>query len=285
VDTIDAHQHFWDPARAAYPWMTADLDAIRRPFGPADLEPLLTAAGIDRTILVQTIASIDETREFLALAATSARIAGVVGWIDLTGPDGAASIDALRRAPGGFRLAGIRHQVHDESDPQWLLRADVARGLAAVEAAGLTYDLLVRTRELPAAVAVAQRFPGLRLVLDHCAKPPIATRALPAEWVAGITALAATPNVWCKVSGLVTEAAWETWTVDDLRPSVAHVVRCFGPQRLLFGSDWPVCLLAASYERVTSAARALLGELIPDHAQRAAVFGANALAAYALGAG
>lgn len=284
METIDAHQHFWDPARAAYPWMTADLEAIRRPFGLADIEPLLTTAGIDRTILVQTLASVDETREFLAIAAASRRIAGVVGWIDLTHPDAADSIETLRRAPGGSRLVGIRHQVHDESDPKWLLRADVGRGLAAVEAAGLTYDLLVRTRELAAAVAVARRFPRLRLVLDHCAKPPIASHTLPAEWIAGIAQLAAAPNVWCKVSGLVTEADWETWSSDDLWPYVAHVVRCFGPRRLLFGSDWPVCLLAGSYERVTTAARALLGDLIPDPAQRADAFGANAAAAYALGA-
>lgn len=279
---LDAHQHFWDPARAQYPWMTEEVAAIRRPFGPDELRPHVTAAGIDRTILVQTRASIAETREFLALAATTDFIAGVVGWVDLTSSAVAEEIASLRAQPGGEFLVAIRHQVHDEPDPQWLTRADVRRGLAAVRDAGLSYDLLIRERELAAANAVVQRFPDLPFVLDHCAKPPIAGGTVPASWADGISKLAAEPNVWCKLSGLVTEANWSTWTTADIRPYVAHVFAAFGPARLVYGSDWPVCLLAASYERVVRSAHTLVAELSRDTAHHAAIFGGNAISAYRL---
>ena len=164
---IDAHHHLLDPARFDYPWLTPELAAIDRRFGPDDLAPELAAAGIDRTILVQTIASIDETREFLATAASVPFIGGVIGWVDLTDPGVGGTLDALRGGPGGEWLVGIRHQVHDEPDPDWLLRPDVRRGLAAIEAAGLAYDLLVRSRELPAALIVAREMAGLRFVIDH----------------------------------------------------------------------------------------------------------------------
>lgn len=262
--------------------MTAEVAAIRRAFGPEDLRPLLVRAQVDRTILVQTRASLDETREFLAIASATDFVAGVVGWVDLTSPTVAADLAALRASNGGRRLCGIRHQVHDERDADWLLGGPVLRGLAAVRDRGLTFDLLVRERELPAALAVVRRFPDLRFVLDHAAKPPIATRAMPSGWADGITQLAAAPNVWCKLSGLVTEADWRAWTLDDLRPYVAHIVTSFGPSRIVFGSDWPVCLLAASYERVAQAARRLVAELVAHEKQRAPIFGANAVAAYEL---
>ncbi|MGQ3071486.1 MAG: amidohydrolase family protein [Ferrovibrionaceae bacterium] len=266
---IDAHHHFWDPGRAEYPWMAApELAPIRKPYGPGDLVPLIAAHGIDATILVQCSSSTAETEAMLATAAAHPFIAGVVGWVDLTAADVGARLDRLM-AP---KLVGIRHQVHDEGDPAWLSRADVRRGLAAVFARGLAFDLLVRTRELPAAVAAARALPQGRFILDHAAKPPIAT-GFDDVWAERLAALADCPNVWCKISGLVTEADWHDWDVDRLRPFVEHAVRLFGPGRLIFGSDWPVCLLAAEYGAVKAAAEALL----PRDA-----FGANAVAAYRL---
>lgn len=279
---IDAHHHFWDPERADYPWMTDELAAIRRRFDASDLRPLLAANAVDRTILVQTRSSLEETREFLADASESGFVAGVVGWVDLTDPAVADTIAELRARPEGALLVGIRHQVHDEADPDWLGRTDVRRGLRAVADAGLTYDLLSRTRELPACLAAVRALPELSFVLDHCAKPPIAAgdEAAMAAWVGGMAELAKCPNVRCKLSGLVTEADWAHWTIDDLRPVAAHVLEHFGPDRVIFGSDWPVSLLAAPYHRVKSAAQALLAGL--SDTERAGVFGGNAIAAYRL---
>jgi L-fuconolactonase len=276
---VDAHHHFLDPAHTDYRWITPELAAIDRPFGPEDLAPELAAAGIDRTILVQTISSIEETREFLAVAERVPFIAGVIGWVDLTDTAVAGSIDGLRAGPGGDLLVGIRHQVHDEPDPGWLSRADVGRGLAAVEAASLTYDLLVRPRELAVALEVARSRPGLRLVIDHLAKPPIESGALE-PWATLLRPFGELPNVWCKVSGLVTEADWAAWRPRDLVPYVEIALDVFGPSRLIFGSDWPVCLLAASYGEVVSVARGLAAGLSgPD---RDALFGEAAARAYAL---
>jgi L-fuconolactonase len=277
---VDAHHHVWDPARADYPWMNDELEVIRRPFTPDDLAPLLGAAGVDATVLVQTRASVDETREFLATAATTPFIRGVVGWVDLTDPVVADVLAGLREAPGGDRLVGIRHQVHDEPDPDWLVRDDVTRGVAAVGAAGLVYDLLVRPRELPAALALARRAPDTRFVIDHLAKPPIRD-GLFQPWADQIRPFGELDNAWCKVSGMVTEADWDSWRPDDLAPYVEHAIDVFGPDRLLFGSDWPVCLLAASYQQVVDAARATLAGLAPD--EIAAVLGTTAVEVYRLG--
>jgi L-fuconolactonase len=276
---VDAHHHFWDPAEADYPFLTDELAAIRRAFGPDDLAPLIATAGIDATILVQTRSSLQETEGFLATAAATPFIRGVVGWVDLRDPAVDETIARLRAGPGGDRLVGIRHQVHDEADPEWLLREDVRRGIAAVARAGLVYDLLVRTREMPAAREVVASMPDVRFVVDHLAKPPIRDGVLE-PWADLVGALGRLPNTWWKLSGLVTEADWDAWRPADLRPWVEHVLGVVGPDGLMFGSDWPVCLLAARYEEVLSTAQTLIAGLTGD--EQAAVFGGTAVKVYGL---
>ena len=272
---VDAHHHFWDPTRRHYPWMGDELAAIRRPYSPAELEPLLKAEGIDRSALVQTVSDLDETREFLDTAADNEFIGGVVGWVDLTDPHIANTLAELRAGPGGAFLVGIRHQVHDEPDPRWLVRDDVQRGIQAVGDAGLAYDLLVKTRELPAAVETAGRHPDMRFVLDHIAKPRIAAGPRDEEWERAMVPLAGHQNVFCKLSGMVTEARWGDWTPEDLQPYAARSLDWFGPERCMFGSDWPVCLLAADYSGVVTTMRAIVGDSED-------VFGATASRVYGL---
>jgi L-fuconolactonase len=273
---IDAHHHLWDLTRRPQPWLTGpELAPIARSFDLAELEPLLAEHGIDATVVVQSSSSLDETRELLAVAAASGgRIAGVVGWADLTDP---ALPDVLASLTGP--LVGIRHQVQDEPDPWWLARAAVRRGLATVAAAGLAYDLLVTPRELPAALETAAALPELRFVLDHAAKPDIASGGWE-PWAAQLAALAALPNVSCKLSGLVTEARWSGWEPAGLLPYARHALEVFGPARTLFGSDWPVCTLAAPYGAVLALAEAAAAHLsAPD---QAALFGRTAAHIYGL---
>ncbi|MFI0896564.1 amidohydrolase family protein [Streptomyces sp. NPDC020983] len=274
---IDAHHHLWDLGRRPQPWMSGPgLDRIARTFDFAELEPLLDEHGVDATVVVQSSSSPDETRELLETAAGSGgRVAGVVGWADLTDP---ALPDALASLTGP--LVGVRHQVQDEADPWWLARADVRRGLASVAAAGLVYDLLVTPRELPAALGAAAALPGLRFVLDHAGKPPIASGGWE-QWAPQVTALAALPNVVCKLSGLVTEADRSGWEPAGLLPYARHVLDVFGPGRVMFGSDWPVCTLAASYGDVLSLAAEAASGL--SAAESGAVFGGTAAAVYGLG--
>ncbi len=277
---VDAHHHFWDPSRADYPWMTDELAVIRRPFGPDDLRPLLAENCVDRTVLVQTRSSLEETKEFLQTAESTGFVAGVIGWVDLAAAGVAGELERLRRGPGGSRLVGIRHQVHDEADPRWLCRPDVRRGLAAVADAGLAYDLLVRAPQLPAALETARDLPNLRFVVDHAAKPRIAGGQVDQEWAQALAPLADLPNVTCKISGLVTEADWKTWRARDLEPYVRCCLDWFGEERLLFGSDWPVCQLASSYSRWVATLRELLGQLAPEAIPK--VLGANAVRVYGL---
>jgi L-fuconolactonase len=278
---VDAHHHLWDPGRRAYPWLDdAALAPIHRPYRLDDLRRETRRAGVTRTVLVQTLPSVAETAEFLDIARRSqGLIGGVVGWVDLTEQAVAETIAGLRALPGGEHLVGIRHQAQDEREPDWLLREDVVRGLAAVADAGLVYDLLVLPHQLPAAIAAVQRVPHGRFVLDHAAKPPIRDGRLE-PWAGRLRQLAAHPNTACKLSGLVTEADWGTWEVDDLRPYADVVMEAFGAHRVLAGSDWPVCELAASYDQVWQAVGALLEPLAHD--ERTAVLGATAARTYRL---
>jgi L-fuconolactonase len=277
---VDAHHHLWDLSVRDQDWITGpELQPLRRDFGVADLAPQARAAGVDRTVLVQTVAVPEETPEFLALAAESELIAGVVGWTDLTRPDAADELARLRELPGGRHLKGIRHQVQGEPDPNWLLRPDVRDGLVAVAEAGLVYDLVVLPHQLSACVRAAAEHPELTFVLDHLGKPPIATGEL-RPWATAVRALAALPNTVCKLSGMVTEADLAKWTVDGLRPYADTVLDAFGPGRLMFGSDWPVCTLAASYAQVVDVAEELTGGLGAQ--ERAEVFGGTATRVYRL---
>ncbi|NEC09581.1 amidohydrolase family protein [Streptomyces sp. SID7909] len=277
---VDAHHHVWDLAVRDQDWITGEaLAPLRRDFTLEDLESEARAAGVSATVLVQTVTVAGETPEFLALADRSELVAGVVGWTDLTAPDIADTLAALRELPGGDRLVGLRHQVQSEPDPEWLLRPDVLRGLAAVAAAGLVHDLVILPHQMPAATRAAAALPGLVLVLDHAGKPPVATgRTRP--WADDLRAFAALPNTVCKLSGLVTEADWGAWTPEDLRPYAETVIDAFGPGRLMFGSDWPVCRLAATYTEVLDTARALIEELSED--ERAAVLATTAERVYGL---
>jgi L-fuconolactonase len=252
---VDAHQHFWDPSRATYPWMTDDR--LRRRYGPEDLEPLLLAHGVDGTVVVQARQELDETLELLAVAASTSWVLGVVGWVDLTG-----DVEGRLAELGGTRLVGVRHVVEDEADPRWLLRDDVQRGLAAVADAGLVYDLLVRTPQLPAAIETVRRNRQLQFVLDHVGKAPHDPDEH-AAWERGVAALAELPNVACKISGLFTEA--------DPAATAARALRWFGAERCMWGSDWPVCTLAGEY----ADGLALVGD-------DARVLGETAVAVYGL---
>ncbi|MFE6092478.1 amidohydrolase family protein [Streptomyces massasporeus] len=247
MTVVDAHHHVWDLSVRDQDWITGpELAPLRRDFTMKDLASEARAAGVARTVLVQTVTVPEETPEFLALAAEHDLIAGVVGWTDLTRPGIADELARLRALPGGPYLKGIRHQVQGEPDPEWLLRPDVQRGLAAVADAGLVYDLVVLPHQLPACVRAAAALPGLTFVLDHLGKPPIASGALE-PWATGLRALAALPNTVAKLSGLLTEADHASWTVEDLRPYAEVALEAFGPGRLMYGSDWPVSTLGAAY--------------------------------------
>jgi L-fuconolactonase len=266
---IDAHQHVWTLARGDYGWLTPALGAIHRDFGPVDLQPLLDAADIDRTILVQAAPTLAETGFMLAIAAATPFVAGVVGWVDMESADAPATIARLAADP---LLVGLRPMIHDIADPDWLLGAGLAPAIAALQRHGLVFDALVRPVHLSRLLVFADRHPGLSIVVDHGAKPDIAGRTLD-PWRADMAALAARPNVACKLSGLVTEAGSD-WTDDDLRPVVNHLIACFGANRLIFGSDWPVVTLAAPYQRWINTAEALTSHLSAD--ERAAIFGDTA---------
>ena len=281
---IDAHHHLWDPGARRHAWLDP-LPALRRPFTLQEFTGLAAAHGVTGSVLVQVLPSAAETAEFLALAGAGTLVAGVIGWADLTAPDVADQVARLRALPGGDRLAGIRHLVQDEPDPDWLDRPDVRRGLRALGEAELAYDLLVRPGQLPAAIRAARDLAGVRFVLDHGGKPEIARGRLE-PWGSLVAELARQPNVACKLSGLVTEAGprWSMarWSAARIGPYAGRLIEAFGPDRLMFGSDWPVCTLAASYGEVLDLAVALLSGHLGS-AGMEAVLGGNAVRIYGLG--
>ena len=253
---IDSHQHFWQVGRFDYPWMSKDLGVLYRDYLPDDLAPILQQNGVRKTILVQASNSVAESRWLLDLADGNSFIAGVVGWVDLMSVEIDAQLDELCAHP---KFKGVRHLVESEPHDDWLVQPAVLAGLRNLSARGLSYDLLVHTRHLQYVPPVAERCPDLALVIDHMAKPPIARNEIK-EWSQALKPVACYSNVHCKLSGLVTEANWSSWQTNDLRPYVEYALELFGPDRMMFGSDYPVCLLAAPYDRVLESFQELLGD-------------------------
>ena len=270
---IDAHHHLWTLVRGDYGWLTSDLAPIYRDFSLADLAPHLAAAGIEGTILVQAASTEAETMFLLDLAENAEVVRGVVGWTDFDAADAMPRIDVVAARE---LLVGLRPMVHDIADDDWLLGPALVPLLRAMAGYGLVFDALVKPRHLPRLLRVIDRHPDLQFVLDHCGKPQLATGEI-AVWQRDIALLAQRPNIVCKLSGLATEAAPD-WRIADLRPAVDHVLACFGPARLLWGSDWPVVNLSGGYAKWFAAARALLADLSPD--EKADVFGNNAARIY-----
>lgn len=273
---VDSHQHFWDLGRFQYEWMPPGPSVLRRNYMPQDMVPLLERNSISSTVLVQAHQSVEEARFLLDLAETHDFIGGVVAWVDLTSRDVGRVLDELTRRP---KLVGIRHQVESDPDDAWLSREAAIRGLKEVAARGLAYDLLVRPRHLKYIPPLAERVPDLRMVVDHIAKPLIAQQVME-PWASDMAAVAAIPSIYCKVSGMVTEADHRRWRTQDLRPYVAHVVSLFGFDRLMWGSDWPVCLLAATYDQVLQSALEAIGPMAQE--DRAKLLGRNAIEFYRL---
>jgi len=275
---IDAHQHFWQLSRPFnYAWLDAPaLAPIRRDFLPEDLAPLIRAAGVERTIFVQTQHNLDENRWVLGLAEQHAFLAGVVGWVDLASEECERQVLEFKRHP---KFVGIRHITQDEPDDDFMVRTEVLRGLAVLEAHAMPFDLLLYVKHLRHVPTLARRLPALKMVIDHLAKPCIKHRRID-DWLPHFKAAAAYPNIYCKLSGLVTEADWQQWTVDDLRPYVQTAVELFGPERCMFGSDWPVCELAANYLQVYETLRDIVAPLGDD--EQALIFGGTAARFYGL---
>ncbi len=277
---IDAHQHYWQPRRGDYDWMPADDAVLARAYAPGDLAPHLAAAGVEKTVLVQAAATINETEYLLGIADATDSVAGVVGWVDFERPE---QIAQLRRLAAHPKFLGVRPMIQDIPDPDWMLRDDVQWGFRAVCDLGLSLDALGYPLHLANFLTLARRYPGMRMVIDHCMKPRIRDHAaLPgafAHWAEGMARLAGETGAFCKLSGLVTEAG-EDWTIDDLRPVAGHVLSHFGPQRVMWGSDWPVCRLRASYRGWFETAQHLVAGL--GARDRARVFAGTAAAFYRL---
>jgi L-fuconolactonase len=267
---IDAHQHFWIYDSSRYEWIDESMAALRKDFLPKDLEVQLRKSGVRGSIAVQARQALEETRWLLRLAEQSKSILGVVGWVDLLSSDVRAQLSEFSVNP---RFVGVRHIVQSEPDERFLMTPDFLRGIAALEEFDLAYDILIYPRHLPVAAEFFARFPRQRFVLDHMAKPAIVSGAIK-DWARGIRELAGFPNVFCKLSGLVTEARWKDWKAEEITPYLDVAFDAFGSDRLMFGSDWPVCLLAAPYDRVLGLVSDYLNGLSPH--TRTAVLGGNA---------
>ncbi|MCO5160159.1 MAG: amidohydrolase family protein [Mesorhizobium sp.] len=272
---IDAHQHFWRLSRGDYGWLTPDLAPIHRDFMPEDIKPLIRSAGISGTILVQAAPTEAETAFMLSLARDHAFIEGVVGWVDFEAADAPARIASLAVDP---KLRGLRPMIQDLPDDDWMLRSGLDPAFRALIGHGLVFDALVLPRHLANLSQLLARHPGMRTIIDHCAKPALATGEL-AGWAHDMWRLAAETDAFCKLSGLVTEAG-AGWSIETLRPCVDLMLDSFGPNRLIWGSDWPVCLLGADYASWLEATHELLRDC--SEAQRDAILGVNAIRAYGL---
>lgn len=274
---IDCHQHFWKASRGDYHWMSPAVPVLCRDYLPEDLQPLLKKNKIEKTILVQAAQTRAETDFLLDLAARHEFIAGVIGWLDMDSPGFARDLDVYSQKP---KFLGIRPMLQDLPEDDWILRPRVIDSLKVIADRDLPFEFLTYTRHLPHVLAALESVPGLRAVVDHVSKPEIKNRKLD-PWRSLIARVAKHPNVYCKLSGMITEADLKTWTVDDLRPYAEHVLECFGPERVMFGSDWPVCLLAGSYDQVAAALQAVVKPRL-DHRGELAVFGENAARFYKL---
>lgn len=275
---IDAHQHFWHPARGDYDWMPKDDPVLARPYGPADLAPHLALHDIGGTVLVQAAATVNETEYMLGIADATGHVKAVVGWIDFEQPAQRATLARLAAHP---KFRGVRPMIQDIPDDDWMLREDVQWGFRAVADLGLSFDALGFPRHLANFLTIFRRYPDLRVVVDHCMKPQIRLHGNESfrAWAEGIARIAGETGAFCKFSALVTEAA-PGWTVADLAPYAEHVLAVFGPERVMWGSDWPVCRLRAEYGAWRAAAEALTRGLSP--VSRARVFGGTAAAFYRL---
>src|SRR6185312_3020975 len=267
---IDAHQHFWVYDARQYDWIDDSMAALRREFLPDALQPELERAGFQGCVAVQARQTTEETRWLLELAESSPFILGVVGWVDLQSPDVRLQLQAFARNP---RLVGVRHVVQGEPDERFLLRPEFLRGISVLEEFNLAYDILIYTKHLNVAAEFVRQFPRQRFVLDHLAKPPISSGELQ-PWTRGIEEVAALPNVMCKLSGMVTEADWQRWKPEHMTPYLDVAFKCFGPTRLMIGSDWPVCAVAAPYSGAMSVVKDYLAGF--SVADLEAVLGGNA---------
>ena len=276
ASTIDAHHHFWRYDSAEYEWIDDSMSALRRDFLPPDLAVALTAGGVHGAISVQARQTLDETEWLLALASAHDLIVGVVGWVPLASSSVRADLAKLVAHP---KLRGVRHVLQGEADPRFFERPDFNAGIGALRDFSLAYDLLIYEHQLPAALAFVDRHPGQVFVLDHAAKPRIRERSVE-PWRTHVRDLARRPDVYCKLSGLVTEADTHAWTDADLRPYADTVLEAFGPSRVMFGSDWPVCLVASPYDRWVDAVRGFTAGLTAS--ERAEVLGGTARRAYRL---
>ncbi len=273
---IDAHQHFWRYDPEEYGWIGPEMAVLRADYLPEDLGPLLARSGLEGSVAVQARQTLEETRWLLALADRFPFIRGVVGWVDLRG---AGLREELERFSAHPRFRGVRHVLQDEEDDRFMLCEDFVQGIAALQDFGLTYDLLILPRHLAVAFELVKQFPEQRFVVDHLAKPDIKAGQV-AGWAGDIERLAALPNVWCKVSGMVTEADWGRWQRADMWPYLDTVFEAFGAQRIMFGSDWPVCTVAGTYAQVTGIVDEFAAALSDD--EQAAVWGETARAFYGL---
>lgn len=273
---IDAHQHFWRYSPEEYGWIGPDMAGLKQDRLPEDLVPLLEESNLEGSVAVQARQSLEETRWLLDLASQHEAIKGVVGWVDLCGSRLHAQLERFGAHP---KFRGVRHVVQDEPDDQFMLRDDFLHGISALAEHNLTYDILVLPRHLPVALELVARFPDQPFVLDHIAKPFIKDGLLE-PWATDIRRLAAWPNVCCKVSGMVTEADWSGWQPADFRPYLDVCLDAFGPERIMFGSDWPVCTLAGAYNQVVGIVSAYTQELSRD--EQAAIWGGTAQQFYRL---